>query len=91
MEGEGNVQLNRDENKYVYEKVNHLTTSYHSVNMMTDQSRATHPAWSYLDKPHHRWGMPLHNYQDKSMVTFAHNVSSRTQQKNIFEKNLENR
>jgi len=83
--------LNRDEHKYVYEKVNQLPTSYPSVNMMTDQSRVTHPAWSYLDKEQDRWDMPLHNYQDKSMISFANNVSSRTQQKNIFEKNLENR
>ena len=83
--------LNRDETKYTYEKVKQGDLPYSSVNMMTDQSRATHPAWSFLDKNIERWEEPLHDYQSKSVITFANNISSRVQQKNNFEKNLNNR
>mgnify|MGYP001185467858 FL=1 len=83
--------LNRDEVKYTYEKIEQGDLPYSSINMMTDQSRATHPAWSFLDQNIERWEEPLHDYQSKSIIQFANNVSSRIQQKNIFEKNLDNR
>lgn len=46
-----------------------------------DQSRATHPTWTYRENKQHREQILLHNPQENVFRKFEHSVSSRIEQK----------
>lgn len=60
---------------------------YPTVGGLTDETRATHPAWMYRDLEQTRW-YPLHlNPQEHTCIPFYNNLSSRIIQKNEYSVN----
>ena len=79
-----NHKLNRDELKYVYNKVAIKTPNFNTVNSKTEQSRAVFPAWELLDKDITRWDYVHKNPQNKAFRTFKNNISSRIEVKDKY-------
>ena len=78
---------NRDDleiNEYRLNAVKSEKVQYESLNPITDQSRATHPAWTLRDleqyKPPY---LPL-NPQENTCLTFQNNLSTRILEKEGF-------
>ena len=78
---------NRDDletNEYRLNAVKSEKVQYESLNPITDQSRATHPAWTLRDleqyKPPY---LPL-NPQENTCLTFQNNLSTRSLEKEGF-------
>lgn len=58
--------------------------TYATVGGLTDESRATHPAWMYRTLEQSRW-YPLHlDPQEHTCIPFHNNLSSRIIQKNDY-------
>ena len=79
-----NNRLNRDELKFVYNKVAIKKPNYNAVNSKTEQSRAVHPAWEVLDKDISRWDYLHKNPQNNVFRTFENNISSRIEVKDKY-------
>ena len=79
-----NHRLNRDELKFVYNKVAIKKPNYNAVNSKTEQSRAVHPAWEVLDKDISRWDYLHKNPQNNVFRTFENNISSRIEVKDKY-------
>lgn len=85
-----NRPLNHDETKYFQYSNPHFVTQSNqmsypsSAKLTTDQSRATHPAWTYLGKEQILWGFPPLNPQENVCIPFATNVSTRILEKDYF-------
>lgn len=86
-----NRQLTRDsisENNYK----NHLTNSqtpsigYSSMQPFVEESRASHPAWTYRDVKTSRWDFPILNHQSISHLEtpFPSEISTRIVEKDQF-------
>jgi len=73
--------LNRDMtnlNEYVDHKASSTKVGYNVVNPQTEQSRATDPAWTILEKPQHRPTILLENKpQDHWKIPFHINTTTR--------------
>jgi hypothetical protein len=50
----------------------------------TEETRVTHPAMMYRDKPHVRWEYPIHDPQLPTCMQFHNNISTRIIQKDTF-------
>ena len=78
---------NRDEielNNYVINAVKSKQVQYESRNPSTDQSRATHPAWTFRDlEQQHYQILPL-NPQENTCLTFQNNLNTRILEKDNF-------
>ena len=79
-----NHRLNRDELKFVYNKVAIKKPNYNAVNSKTEQSRAVLPAWELLDKDITRWDYVDKNPQNNVFRTFENNISSRIEVKDKY-------
>ena len=58
--------------------------SYETVDYITDESRATHPAWTYRDIEIDRWEQPFLNPLDKVDVPFHRELNTRVLEKDYF-------
>jgi hypothetical protein len=52
--------------------------------LTTDQSRATHPAWTYLGKEQTLWAILPLDPQENVCIPFASNVSTRILEKDYY-------
>jgi hypothetical protein len=50
----------------------------------TKQSRATHPAWTYLNQDQTRWEIPFINPQENTEMKFLNNLNTRILEKDNF-------
>lgn len=67
--------------------VRSVARSYPTVatrGFMTEQSRATHPAWMYVDLEQVRWEYPLLDPQESAIVPFATDIDTRLQARDAF-------
>jgi hypothetical protein len=71
-------------NSYKKHSVNMSKNSYEETNYVTDDSRATHPAWTYRDIEQDRWERPMLNPLDKLEKPFHHNLNTRILEKDYF-------
>lgn len=55
---------------------------YGTQTAIVDESRATHPAWTYRDLEHSRWTTSFHDVQAKTSIPFSNNQPSRILEKN---------
>ena len=58
--------------------------SYETVDYVTDESRATHPAWTYRDIELDRWEKPFLNPLDKVEVPIQRDLNTRMLEKDYF-------
>ena len=73
-------KYNRDnvnENNYKDHSTFTLPQSHSIEKSFVDQTRASHPAWTYLDVEQNRWELPFNNPQSHTEKTFENNSSSR--------------
>lgn len=78
---------NRDDlksNEYRINAVKAKKPEYQSVAPMTDQSRATHPAWEYRDLEQTKLAILPLNPQENICYTFQNNLSTRILEKDTF-------
>jgi hypothetical protein len=76
-----NVHLTRPisrQNPQSYSQYYRTNTTY------TEQSRATHPAWTYLDQDHTRWETLHVNPQENTELKCLNNLNTRTLEKDNF-------
>jgi hypothetical protein len=72
----------RDENEYKSRAVKSNKINYPSCESITDQSRATHPAWMSRDLEQVDWyTLPL-NPQENTCMRFQNNLSTRILERN---------
>ena len=82
--------LNRDlidVNSYQKHLAQSSTISYGETNYITDDSRATHPAWTYRDIEQNRWEQPLLNPLDQLEKPFHNNLNTRILERDHFKGN----
>jgi hypothetical protein len=82
-------QLNRDSienNNYKLHAVQSADTrsSYPVANPYVEESRASHPAWTFRDKEQSRWETPILNPQTHLEKPFNHNIQTRILEKDKF-------
>ena len=80
-------KLNRDlitNNDYKLNAVKTESLSYSKMNPFTQESRASHPAWTYKDLEQSRWEIPFINPQANIEQPFNFNVNSRVLAKDNF-------
>ena len=72
------------ENNYKTHEVRTEQVSYPSIQPLTDQTRVTHPAWTYRDLEQVDWyTLPL-NPQENVCFSFQNNISTRIVEKDNF-------
>jgi hypothetical protein len=79
--------LNRDlpdYNNYVKHSVKPNHISYDERNYITDESRATLPAWTFRDVEINRWETPMLNPLDQLEKPFHHNLNTRVLERDHF-------
>ncbi len=74
-----------DKNNYKKHSVNSYAKSYRTELPKTEETRASHPAWTYKDLEHSRWESPILNPQNDLERKFDCNVQSRILEKDNFE------
>jgi len=83
-----NRQINRDclgKNEYQKYNVPNQAIQYPTcVNLTTEQSRATNPAWWYRDLEQTDWYYPPLNPQANTCLPFQNNLSTRILEKDYF-------
>ena len=82
-----NQPLSRDclQNNYVKTAVNSSPISYPSTQpSFVEQSRVTHPAWTYRDLEQTNWYYPQLNPQENVCFPFQNNLSTRILEKNNY-------
>ena len=60
------------------------SNSYKNQNPVTEESRASHPAWSYRDLERNRWETPYVNPQNDLERNFDHNIQTRLLEKDNY-------
>mgnify|MGYP001167566970 FL=1 len=86
-------KLNRDlitNNDYKLNAVKTESLSYSKMNPFTQESRASHPAWTYKDLEQSRWEIPFINPTANTEIPFHNNLSSRLIEKDGFKPNIPN-
>lgn len=86
-----NRPINHDEpNHFQYTNATFRTTASQPIQypstrkLTTDQSRVTHPAWTYLDREQVLWShLPL-DPQENTCIPFEYNLSTRILEKDYF-------
>jgi hypothetical protein len=79
--------LNRDlpdYNSHVKQGVKPSQITYGDRNYITDESRATLPAWTFRDIEINRWETPLLNPLDQLEKPFHHNLNTRILERDYF-------
>ena len=78
-------RLNKDELTHEYKKTEPVSSqmNYKSQQPITDESRASHPAWMYKDLEQPRWEHPMLNPQNNWEKPFDDNVHSRILEKDF--------
>ena len=78
--------LNRDtlQNEFNANAVKSSAVKYPETQPITDQSRATHPAWELRDTEQVNWSILPFNPQEHTCVPFQNNLSTRIIEKNEF-------
>ena len=81
-----NQPLSRDcmQNNYVTTAVSSSPLTYPSCKSTVEQSRVTHPAWTYRDLEQTNWYYPQLNPQENVCITFQNNLSTRILEKNNY-------
>ena len=78
--------LNRDLEEYSYK--NHEaffeTKPYTTMQPFVEESRASHPAWTYKELEHPRWETPFINPQSNLEKGFYENIQTRILEKDFF-------
>jgi hypothetical protein len=59
-----------------------------SLGAQVEESRATHPAWTFRDLPTKRWETPLLNPQAHLEKPFHHNLQTRILEKDFYKPKL---
>jgi hypothetical protein len=80
-------KLNRDLvdiNDYNRHSVSSGHVSYRSAKPFVEESRATHPAWTYKDLDHTRWEQPFLNPLNGIEKVFHDNIQTRILEKDSF-------
>jgi len=78
---------NRDDvtqNNFKKHAVNSKSVQYTSSNTTTDQSRATHPAWTFRDLEQVNWNILPLNPQENTCLTFQNNLNTRILERDRF-------
>ena len=78
---------NRDDiekNNYRLNAVKTNPVTYATMNVSTDQSRATHPAWEYRDLEQTNYSILPLNPQENVCFPFQNNLNTRILEKDIF-------
>ena len=72
--------------KDLYTKYTPATSQnvYPVMNPFVDESRTTHPAWTFREKNKDRWFHSFHDVQDKAEIPFINNESTRYLAKEKF-------
>jgi len=79
--------LNRDlpdVNCYQKHATKSSATTYGETNYITDDSRATNPAWTYREIEQNRWEQPLLNPLDQLEKPFHNNLNTRILERDHF-------
>jgi hypothetical protein len=78
--------LSRDclQNNYVTTAVSSSPITYPSCKSTVEQSRVTHPAWTYRDLEQTNWYYPQLNPQEHVCIPFQNNLSTRILEKNNY-------
>jgi|TARA_Y100000992_G_scaffold269932_1_gene209955 hypothetical protein len=79
--------LNRDSvhlNTYNKNNIRNSKINYPSSSPFTEQSRATHPAWMYIDLEQTNWGILPLNPQENTCIPFQNNLSTRILEKDHY-------
>mgnify|MGYP003334710898 CR=1 FL=1 len=79
--------LNRDLvniNNHKLFSSNSSSVNYRNQQPFVEESRASHPAWTYRDLEQSRWETPLLNPQDGLEQPFKYNIHSRILEKDHF-------
>jgi hypothetical protein len=82
-----NQPLSRDclQNNYLKTAVDSSPISYPSAQpSFVEQSRVTHPAWTYRDLEQTNWSYPQLNPQENVCFPFQNNLSTRILEKNNY-------
>jgi hypothetical protein len=58
--------------------------SFGESKVITEESRATHPAWIYMDQDHTRWETPFFNPQANLEKGFNDNIQTRMLEKDYY-------
>jgi hypothetical protein len=81
-------KLNKDivtENQYK-STLNKTANQYSDSKPFIEESRATHPAWSYRTVEQNRWEHPWINPQDNFEMNFQNNIQTRILEKDHFKR-----
>ena len=73
-----------DVNNYRKHEVSTEKVSYPSTQPLTDQTRATHPAWTYRDLEQVDWYILPLDPQENVCMSFQNNLSTRILEKDAF-------
>lgn len=79
--------MNRDcieENEYNLHKVKSSAVSYPSLNPITEQPRATHPAWTARDLEQVKWAILPLDPQENVCMPFQNNLDTRKLEKDYY-------
>jgi hypothetical protein len=82
---------NRDcleENEYRLHKVSSSAVSYPSCNPITEQPRATHPAWMARDLEQVKWAILPLDPQENVCMPFQNNLDTRKLEKDYYVANM---
>ncbi len=80
-------KLTRDhveKNSYEKNKIYNEVKSYPTNKDQTDQSRATHPAWTFRDKQQMRYDILFLNPQENVCIPFQNNLNTKLLEKDYF-------
>jgi hypothetical protein len=78
---------NRDDietNNHLLNAVKSQRVSYERLDPITDQTRATHPAWTYRDLEQTHYSLLPLNPQENSCLTFQNNLNTRILEKDNY-------
>jgi len=78
-------KLKRDQQEYTTAAVYSEPQSYSTADPFVEESRATHPAWTYRTAQHARWEMPWLNPQNNLEKGFQENIQTRIIEKDQFQ------
>jgi hypothetical protein len=73
-----------DENDYKKKSAKGTLPNYPSANPFIEESRASHPAWTYRDLEHPRWENPWLNPLANLEKRFQDNIQTRILEKDYF-------
>lgn len=80
-------QINKDclnENDYILHRTNANNINYPTIGTITDQSRATHPAWMSRDLEQVNWAILPLNPQENTCFPYENNLNTRIIEKDYY-------